>query len=177
MIDFDYIRQVVVTGLKKHLGCPVVKQNQNAEPPSYPYCSYMIPIPKKANKGTFGVYDDGIHRKECTQTWSITIQSEDDSECVRLASKANEWFDYVGLTYLNDNGIIVQSVGDITNRDNILTVDFEYRKGFDVVFWMHDEIENPTDETGWIEKVEFGNSTIEYTDPAEKLEARLDGDL
>ena len=90
-----------------------------------------------------------------TVTWSITALSDDNAESVALAMKAREWLELVGQTYLNDNKVIVQSVGAITNRDNILTYGYEYRNGFDCVFWCHDEVKMP--ETEEIKEVVLGD--------------------
>lgn len=158
MIDYERIRLTIAKGLKEYLQCPVIRSNQNENPPDYPYVSYTIRIPTSENKGTYGEYEDGIDRKEVTQTWSITILSKDSSESVILAQKAREWFDRVGNIYLNDNDIIVQSVGEVDNRDNFLTIEYEYRQGFDVVFSLVDEVKR---EIGTIESVTINEITVE----------------
>lgn len=184
MIDYNAMREAVATGLSAYLGCPVVRANQNAAPPAYPYVSYTVTQPMSENKGTYGEYEDGIARKSFTQTWSITALSKDNSESVDLAIKAREWFDFVGTVYLNDNEIIVQSVGMVTNRDNILTVEYEYRNGFDAFFSLDDVVINDLEETGWIEDVTINNEKIhgesyeEYVaEQAMRLQKRLDGDI
>lgn len=158
MIDYDGVRTAVVKGLKAYLKCPVIRSNQNAEPPPHPYVSYTITTPASENKGTYGVYDDGIDRKPVLQTWSITAQSDNNIESVTFAAKAREWLDHFGKSYLNDKGVIVQSVGRITNRDNILTIEYEYKNGFDVVLWLFDCVANPIDETGTIAAVRLNYS-------------------
>ncbi len=171
MIDFENMRTIIAKGLKQYLNCPVIRSNQNEEPPAYPFVSYTVTTLINENKGTYGEYEDGTDRKPFTQTWSITIQSDKNSESVELAVKAKEWFERAGTVYLNDNNIIVQSVGGITNRDNILTVEYEYRNGFDVVFWLLNEIDNPAEETGYIETVQLGeNKYIEKQDTEEIIE-------
>lgn len=155
MIDVDKLKQVVVSGLKKYLGCEVIRTNQNAEPPAYPYVSYTITTLASANNGTYEEYEDGTTRKQLTQTWSITAQSNSEGESVNLALKAREWLDYAGRVYLKDNGVIVQSVTNITNRDNILTVEYEYKNGFDVVFYLFDETENNINKSGVIEEAKL----------------------
>lgn len=159
MVDYENTRRVVAAGLKNYLDCPIIRSNQIADPPSYPYVSYTITTIQSENKGTFGVYEDEIDRKPVIQTWSISVLSDDDNECVNLAMKAHEWLEHVGTTYLNDNHVIVQGLSAITNRDNILSNGYEYKKGFDVQFWLFDEITNPILESGRIESVE--NSIIE----------------
>lgn len=155
LIDVDKLKQIVVSGLKKYLGCEVIRTNQNAEPPAYPYVSYTITTLASANNGTYEEYEDGTTRKQLTQTWSITAQSNKESEGVNLALKAREWLDYAGRVYLKDNGVIVQSVTNITNRDNILTVEYEYKNGFDVVFYLFDETENNINKSGVIEEAKL----------------------
>lgn len=151
MIDYDNMRAVVGKGLKAYLKCPVRRSNQDEAPPAFPYISYTVTTLMSENKGSYGVYEDGVERKAVTQTWSITALSNDNSESVTLAVKAREWLDRVGTTYLSENNIVVQSVGNITNRDNYLTTGYEYRNGFDVVFWLYDEIRDMAEHDGTIE--------------------------
>ena len=154
MFDYDKMREAVVGGLSKYVNLPVIRQNQDAEPPPYDYLSYTITTPMGANKGTYGEYEDGKDRKPFEQIWSISSLSDDDTRAVLNAVKAREWFDHVGTTFFSDNGIDVVSVGGVTNRDNLLTVGYEYKKGFDVVFSLFDTVENPVEESGYIETFE-----------------------
>lgn len=167
MVNLENLRLTVAKGLKKYLNCPVIKNNQNAEPPPYPYVSYTITTPMTENKGTYGEYEDGKARKPVNTVMSITAQSDDDIESYTLANKAREWLDYVGKVYLNDNGVIVQSVTSVTNRDNVLTAEYEYKKGFDCFFWGYDEVSIP--DNGVIETLEMGE------DQNQRLKNRLDG--
>lgn len=167
MINYEGMREAVVSGLRKYLGVPIIRANQTAERPKYPYLTYTVITLVSENKGTYGKYEDGYERKPVTSTWSISALSSDNLESVTLANKAREWLDNVGSVFLNDNDVIVQSVGSITNRDNVLTTGYEYKNGFDAVFWTFDEIKSNTVEI--IESYEFGN------DLASKLAARLDG--
>ena len=155
MIDYDNMRAIVCKGLKNYVKCPVIRSNQDEAPPSFPYISYTITTLMSENRGTYGVYEDGTERKAVTQIWSITSLSDNNVESVTNAIMAREWLDRAGSTYLNDNGVIVQSVGSITNRDNFLTTGYEYRNGFDVVFWLYDTLENINDEF-----IETTNTTI-----------------
>lgn len=155
MIDNENLRLNVVKGLKKFLQIPIIRGNQNAEPPKYSYLSYNVTTAASENNGTYGEYSDGIDRKPVTQTWSITVQSDDESEALRLALKARDWLDHIGRAYLSDNHIIVQSITSVTSRDSILTIEYEYKKGFDVVFWLYDEIENPIEYVGEIKNADI----------------------
>jgi hypothetical protein len=84
--------------------------------------------------------------------------SDDNEESVTLAIKARDWLEHTGRIWLKDHGITVQSITDITNRDNVLTAGYEYKNGFDVVFYVYDEVENPVAKTiGYIEDVTFSH--------------------
>lgn len=139
VIDNNNLRLTVCEGLKKYLGIPIIRSGQNAEPPDYPYLSYTVTTLESANNGTWGEYKDGIDRIPVTQTWSITVQSDKEAESTELAGKAREYFDNVGTQYLNDRDVIVQSVTNITNRNNLISIDYEYRNGFDVSFYLFSE--------------------------------------
>lgn len=156
MLDYEKMRTVVVKGLKTYTGRPMIRKNQANEPPEYDYLAYTITTLAGENKGTYGKYEDGTQRKSVTQIWSISAVSDNDSNSVLLASQAREWLDNVGTTYLNENGVIVQSVGSVTNRDNILTVGYEYTKGFDVVFTVEDVINDTQIDDGEIDTYEIG---------------------
>lgn len=153
MIDYKNIRETVCKGLKEYLGVPVIRNNQNRDPPNYPYVSYTVTTFASANKGTYGEFTDGIDRKAVKQTWSITAQSDNNDESVELACKAREWLEHVGRLYLSKNKVTVEQVTNITNRDNIISIDYEYKNGFDVVFVLFDEIQKP--DNGYIENVDL----------------------
>ena len=153
MIDNNNLRLTVCQGLEEYLGIPIIRSGQNAKPPDYPYLSYTVTTLESANNGTWGKYKDSIDRIPVTQTWSITVQSDKEEESISLAIKAREYLDHMGTRYLNDNDVIVQSVTNITNRDNLITIDYEYRNGFDAVFYMFDEAENPIEKIGVIEAI------------------------
>ena len=179
MVNTDNICTTVVKGLRELLKCPVIRRNQNAPMPDYPYVGYTITTPMTANKGTYQEHDDGVARKAVKQIWSITAFSDKFDEALSLANMAHAWLDYAGTTALNDKGVIVEAVGNIADRSNLITVDYQHSYGFDCTFWTYDEIEMP--DVGVIEAVEFGGNTIE-TPPTveelnEQLEKRLEGEV
>lgn len=166
MIDYEGMRNTVAKGLKNYLGCPVVRSNQNADPPQYPYVSYTITTLMGENKGTYGKYEDGYARKPVTSIWSITALSDDNVESITLANKAREWMDYAGTIDLNDNDVIVQSVGGVTNRDNVLTVEYEYKNGFDAVFYLFDTVKVDIANEGEIDNIALSQGKeVEKQDP------------
>jgi len=154
LINLNNVISVVVKGLKEYINAPIIRLNQNAPPPNYPYACYNITTLQSKNNGTWGIYKDGIERIPITQTWSLTFQSSRIYESEELAIKAKNWFENIGRQYLKDNNIIIQSVGSITNRDNIISIEYEYKNGFDVVLWFLDEVEKNIET---IETVIFKN--------------------
>ena len=153
VIKNEHLRTTVIKGLKRHLGIPVIKANQNTEPPEYPYLTYNITTLESANAGTWGEYSDGIDRIPVTQTWSISLLSDKELESVELAIKARDFLQHSGTSYLNDNDVIVEGATSITSRDSFISIEYEYKNGFDVTFWMLAEETNPIEDIGTIVKV------------------------
>ena len=181
MINYRQIEKIISEGLKTHLGCEVIMANQNSPIPKYPYVSYTVVTPKKANNGTYGEWEDGVKRKEVQQIWSFTVQAATDTESKVIALSAQDYFGDIGYLYLSDNGIAVQLLGNITCRDNFITTGYEYRNGFDVTFALADEIaKNEDDENAEaIKGVSLVNGKEiknNLDDLNAMLEERLDGD-
>lgn len=158
MLNTDNIRSTVVKNMREYLGCPVIHSEQNAPKPAFPFGRYKITTLATANNGTYGEYEDNKARKPVKQIWSFTFESDDYDEAVNFANKARSWIDYVGTTILNDNDVIVESVGAVGDRSNLLTVDYEYMQGFDVTFWAFDEIEMPEIEV--IESIDLSGEAV-----------------
>ena len=179
MVNTDNIRSTVVKNLREYVGCPIVRANQTAKMPAMPYGRYTITTPATDNNGTYGEYEDGVARKPVKQIWSITFESDKYEEALKLANKARSWFDFVGTTLLNDNEVIVEKVGAIGNRSNLLTAEYQYSYGFDVTFWAYDEVEIPeVEEINSIDLngVEFvPEPTVEEL--TDLLEKRLSGEV
>lgn len=159
MIPIDKMLDCIPAGLKKYLGVPVIRGNQAAPAPPYPYVTFNLTTPAGENGGTWQQHEDGIDRLMVESIWSFSTLSTEWHESMILASRAREWFEHTGRTYLSDHGITVQSTTQITNRDNILALEYERKNGFDVVFYVFDEAENPMAETGYIETAEVKHKT------------------
>lgn len=160
MLDLKTMRTTVASGLKEYLeGVPVIRGNQTAPVPAYPYVVYNLTTPSGENKGTYQQHDDGVDRLLVQSIWSFSSLSDDFDESIMLATKAREWFLNSGRVWLSDRGITVQSATNITNRDNILTVEYERKNGFDVVFSVFDEVTNPASTTEYIERAEISRET------------------
>jgi hypothetical protein len=139
MIDLRAYEIVIVESLKKYLTtdtrpCEVVRQNQVAEVPPYPYVSYTQTTMLPAMSGTYSEADDGTKYRSIYPTWSFTVQSDDQDEASILAMKMFDFFSAVGVNLLAEHDIIVSKVRDVTPRDNMLSIQYEYRNGLDVTF-------------------------------------------
>ena len=179
MMNYEKLKLVVVKGLKDYLNIPVIRADQNQKPPKMPYGTYKAITPMGENNGTYGEYEDGIARKVVKSIWSFSFLSDNEAESFEYANKARTWLDYVGALYLEENDVVVESVGAVGNRDNLLTAEYEYKKGFDCTFTMFDEVEMP--DNGTIETIDLGNGAIDVPPTTEelieRLEKRLDGEV
>lgn len=160
MIDLKAMRATLFSGLREYLGIPMIRSDQTAPAPVYPYGTGKATTPADANNGTWQQHEDGIDRLLVRSTWSLSFLSDDYDESIMYATKAREWITHTGRTWLSDRGITVQSTTAITNRDNILTVEYERKNGFDVVFCVYDEAKNPSESTGFIEGVEIAHEMM-----------------
>lgn len=160
LIEFEDLRRNVVSGLSEYLGCTVIRGNQTSEMPKFPFLSYNITTYRTRNGGTYGVYEDGKQRIPTKQIWSLTVNSDNYSECAHLVNKAYDWLENVGSTFLKDKKIIVESLTNITDRSNILTYEYIYTQGFDCTFYLLNETGNLLEQTGYIETVDIKNMTI-----------------
>lgn len=144
MIDYEKYRPAVAKGVSDYVGVPVIRSDQNAPVEAKDYLTYTITTIAGKNNGTWQQHADGVDRLMVTSVWSITSISGDWATSVNNAVKAREWITHVGRAALSAAGITVQSATDINNRDNVLTVEYERKNGFDVVFYVYDAVENPT---------------------------------
>ena len=161
MINFRQTEKAIVDGLQSRISeagitCPVIRANQTAPIPPYPYVSYTVTQPIVSDSKGYSEAKDKTRFKTLSQVWSITVQSKDDEEALNIAMIAYDWFSIEGNTYLSDNNIVVQRVMNVTTRDNLLSIEYEYRKGFDIFFDLVHEISQTEEQaSGYIETVEF----------------------
>lgn len=155
MIDLKAIRTTLFSGLREYLGIQMIRSDQTANQPAYPYGTGKATTPAAANNGTWQKHEDGKDRLMVKSIWSFSFLSADYDQSVSLAIRAREWFEHSGRAWLSERGITVQSTTNITNRDNILTVEYERKNGFDVVFYVFDVAESTSEATGYIEKVDI----------------------
>jgi hypothetical protein len=168
MINLSQIRHIITDAIATYTEKPIIRANQDATPPDYPFIAYTITTLMRANNGTYGEYIDSdenngekrIYRKEFQQVWSFTACADDDLTSKQLAIQLHDFLDRAGSSELHDKGVVVQRIEDITNRDNLLTNGYEYRNGFDVFFAFVNEIEDTN--TADVDDVQFNYNS--YTE-------------
>ena len=161
MIDYKQMRTIVNGGLSKYLGIPVIRGNQSVAAPAYPYMITNVTTIASENNGTWQEHEDGKDRKLVRSIWSVTSLSDDWDESVANAIKARDWIEHLGRSILAENGIMVQSTTAITNRDNVLTIEYERLNGFDVIFYVYDVLDNPSATYGTIDSADIAQERIE----------------
>lgn len=151
--------------LEAYTGCKFVPSNTTKEMPAYPFVSFTL-INIEQKKGTYSETTAEIGGKLARVLYmpvflkySFTVQSKDEAEALHIALMISDFFTEAHRLSLEDNDIVVSSVGNITPRDNLLTIDYEYRKGLDVTLCLNNVISDPATET--IEKVTINEMTLE----------------
>lgn len=161
MIPQAEIQQTMLSLLEVYTGCTCVPSNTTKQMPAYPYISFSV-INTGTQKGTYAATtkEDGtaVLFKPALQKWSFTVQSDNDAEALGKAMLISDFFAEVKRQELADNDIIVADIGAITPRDNLLTIEYEYRKGLDITLRLNNVIENTTTET--VEKVTLSSDKL-----------------
>ena len=158
MVDIESIRVAIVKGLREELAVSVIRSNTANKLPKLPFLSYTITSLLDNAKSTWSRYDDLTDRIPATQVWSITLNAADFGECSKLAISAYDYFSKTATKYFKKYGIVILSVSEIVPRDNFLSVDYEYRLGFDVKLGLMNEISFKNETT--TENIEINGRVI-----------------
>lgn len=147
MIDQKKLNKDLIGCLEHVCGCSIIPANTTKPAPPYPYGTFTI-LRTETVKGTY-------HNRSwqpMRQTWSLTFNTKDDGQGMELAMKARDYLEEGGRIELYDRNISVSSVGSIDSRDNMITIEYEFRKGFDFILMLANEI---TEEPPVIEKADI----------------------
>ncbi|MCM1544963.1 MAG: hypothetical protein NC110_06650 [Ruminococcus sp.] len=154
------IETCLVGGLERALKkykCKVVRGNQTAPKlPPFPYISYISTTPILSNAKGWSEESDGSLHRQMSQILSFTVHSDDQEQADAVLLDAFKWFDATGRLYLSDNDIHVERILNVSNRDDLISIDYEYKRGFDVQFSVMQDIEAEQMESQeTIEYIEF----------------------
>lgn len=169
LIELQTIQRKMLSLLEEYTGCTIVPSNTTKQMPPYPYISYTL-IDANTRKGTYAAHTGvkEVEGEEIPTTfltmplklkYSLTVQSESDMNAFMIALLIKDFFEEAKRQELADNGVIVADVGGITPRDNMLTIDYEYRKGLDVTLTLNNVLE--TADTGEISNVSMNDINLE----------------
>lgn len=157
MIELSSKQRIMLGMLEAYTGCTLVPANTTDETPAYPYISFSV-INLSTRKGTYSVHTGTkeVNGQEipvdfktmpASAKYSFTVQAKEDAEALAIAMQVKDFFEEEKRQELADNEIIVADVGGITPRDNLLTMEYEYRKGLDVTLRLSNIIETNNNET------------------------------
>ena len=145
MIAQKKIQKTMLSLLEEYTGCPAVPANTTKKMTAYPYISFSV-INTDTKKGTYSVYGN-TKAMPLNLKYSFTVQSDDDAEALMIAMQVKDFFEEAKRLELADNDIIVADVGAITPRDNMITIEYEYRKGLDVTLRLVNVISDTNEDT------------------------------
>ena len=161
MIPQAKIQETMLNLLEEYTGCTCVPSSTTKDMPAYPYISFTV-INTEQRKGTYAAATDdsgaAVLYMPLLQKWSFTVQSDDDSKALEKAMLISDFFTEARRQELADNEIIVADVGAITPRDNMLTIEYEYRKGLDITLRLNNVIAEP--DNGTIEKATLTSDKV-----------------
>ncbi len=144
----------MVQGLSVHLSLKVIEMNDIGKMPSYPFLTYdFTDLGGPENSGLPVVTIEGSKRvTRETELFDVSFLSyaASKAESIENALRARDWLLTTGKILLSSIGVIVVTVGQITNRDIQIGPEWERRHGFDVEFRITNIIET---EAEVIEKV------------------------
>lgn len=138
MISHADIRNKLVSGLHNFMDMLVVQQSSIGEQPAYPFITYTVTSPY-LQLGQPERYTEEIDGSIATksiehyeQVYSFTVASKDEDEAMNKCLQAIQYFKFYGAQDLADQNIVVVKISSISARDNMITIDYERRYGFDV---------------------------------------------
>ena len=152
MMDVKSLQREMLRLLEDYTGYKVVPANTTKQMPNYPYISYSL-LNVDTRKGTYSAHTgtkivEGIETPvnmlsmPASIKYSFTVQSDDDVEALIHSISIKDFFEESKRQELADIGLIVSDVGGITPRDNMLTIEYEYRKGLDVTLSLNNVMES-----------------------------------
>lgn len=144
MIQTRQIQKTLIGALEEYCACYFVPSDTAQEMPEYPYVSFSL-IRAETAKGTY--HEGDTLYQPVNLTYSFTVQSDDAGEATNIAWKIKDYCEVTGQVTMKDKDITILKTGEITSRDNYITIEYEHRRGLDVVFGIFNRVERPDDGT------------------------------
>ena len=160
-MDYQVIRNTIISRLHKALGMPVILSDQTGERPAFPFVSYTVTSPYLPLGGPIKTIltADGMPYELTTYqieiVFSFTAHDAAADGAITTALKMVDYYQRTAQTELASAGIVIVNVSDVQNRDQILVMEYERRSGLDVRFRVIDQTIGPAEiiETADIHEV------------------------
>lgn len=168
-MSIEDFRNNVIPAIHSFIGVPLIEADQTGDAPEGLHASYKVTMSYGKGVGqpdrTHREYVDQldvVHIENYRATVSFTTYAFDDPEngifdlSEGLAQKIHDWFRFHGEFILDDNGIVIMDLTDVTNRDAIIVENYERRHGFDCIMRMSRKVINGNidyfDRIEWIKE-------------------------
>lgn len=144
MID---VKNSLVKLLHEHLGIDVIPNNSTENRAGYPFIDYniltLINFNGEGSITTESLEEDISTNLEVQPKLSVSFNSYSrvEVEAYNKAKTISNYFRHVGYHELQEEGIVVVDVMEISNRTVLEVDNYEFRYGLDVVFRFKDSIE------------------------------------
>ena len=130
MINYKDIVATVNKVIKGETGNYAVPQNTTEQQPKYPFTTYTITSPYIAGRGA--VEGDTV-TESVEIVLSLTFVSDDRFQPPSMAQQVASSFKHPKIqTQLREQGVIFVRNDGFGNRDTFITIETEFRHGFDL---------------------------------------------
>lgn len=149
-MTFAQVRNATIEALESFVGCPITLSDQIANTEQYPYGYYSVLAPRISGHA-FGLIDVDTSSENpqikryapVKATISLTFCSQNrntengyvygEDEALELSEKAHCFFSLKAHSIHTEYGnIVINNIGDVSNRTGFLVEDHIRRYGFDV---------------------------------------------
>lgn len=144
-MGINEVRDIIIPEIETFCGMPVIMADDMGDKPDGPHITYKITMSKGRGIGQGDeIFIPGVDKlqiqetKETRSTISFTAYALDDDVSRDMAQKIYDWFDFYGYEVLNELGVTISEITDISNRDTFIVENYERRNGFDVIIKMQD---------------------------------------
>lgn len=136
----SFFQNAVLPALTAFVKHPVIWADQVGDRLDRPHATYKITLPysKGAGKPNYTYKTENtdflaVSSENYRATISFSTFSLDDEISQEMAQNIHDWFNFHGSELLDDLGIVIVEVTDVTNRDAFILEGYERRYGFDIV--------------------------------------------